>query len=170
MVFEAGLQVLPTQKLHLFGDFRYYDYSATFQRIDVQAAQTGQVLASLQLDAFDVRSVRVGSIYEVSRATKLELGWAWTSNGFPARAVTPGTINLGGVDMSIGIRKRFHQCWLNLSVAAVLGFNRTISAAENPLFPGDYGGHGVMFGFGIRHKSARGILVIERARHFGFYP
>jgi hypothetical protein len=150
MVFEAGFQILPTEKLHLFGDFRYYDYPATFQQINVQASQTGQVLTSLHLDAFDVRSVRVGGIYEASPATKLEFGWAWTSNGFPAAAVTPGTINLGGVDMSVGISKRFHQYWLNVSVAGVLGFNRTIAPAENPRFPGEYGGHGVMLGFGFR--------------------
>jgi long-subunit fatty acid transport protein len=150
MVFEAGFEILPTEKLHLFGDFRYYDYPATFQRINVQARQTGQVLTSLHLDAFDVRSVRVGGIYEVSRATELEFGSAWTSNGFPAAAITPGTINLGGVDMSVGISKRFRQYWLNLSVAGVLGFNRTIAPAENPLFPGEYGGHGLMLGFGFR--------------------
>jgi long-subunit fatty acid transport protein len=150
MVFEAGFQILPTGKLHLFGDFRYYDYSSTFQHIDVRARQTGQVLTSLHLDAFDVRSVRVGGIYDWSRATKFEFGWAWTSNGFPAATVTPGTINLGGIDMSVGISKRFHEYWLNASVAGVLGFNRTISPAENPLFRGDYGGHGVMLGFGFR--------------------
>jgi long-subunit fatty acid transport protein len=150
MDFEVGFQILPTEKLHLFGDFRYYDYPATFQQINVRVRQTGQVLASLNLDAFDVRSVRVGGIYEWSRATKLEFGWAWTSNGFPAAAVSPGTINTGGVDISVGISKRFHQYWLNASVAGVLGFNRTISPAENPVFPGDYGGHGVMLGFGFR--------------------
>ena len=150
MVFEAGFQILPTEKLHLFGDFRYYDYSTTFQQINVQASQTGQVLTSLRLDAFDVRSVRVGGIYEASRATKIEFGWAWTSNGFPAAAVTPGTINLGGVDISVGISKRFHQYWLNISAAGVVGFNRTIAPAENPVFPGEYGGHGVMLGFGFR--------------------
>jgi hypothetical protein len=52
--------------------------------------------------------------------------------------------------MSVGISKRFHQYWLNLSVAGVLGFNRTIAPAENPVFPGEYGGHGVMLGFGFR--------------------
>jgi long-subunit fatty acid transport protein len=150
MVFEAGVQILPTEKLHLFGDFRYYDYPATFQHINVRASETGQVLTSLQLDAFDVRSVRVGGIYEASRATKLEFGWAWTSNGFPAAAVTPGTINLGGIDMSVGISKRFHQYWLNVSLAGVLGFNRKIAPGENPLFPGEYGGHGVMLGVGFR--------------------
>jgi long-subunit fatty acid transport protein len=150
MVYEAGVQVLPTEKLHFFGDFRYYDYPRTFQHIDVTAAQTGQVLASLELNAFAVKSVRAGGIYDYSRATKFEFGWAWTSNGFPADAVTPGTINLGGIDMSVGVSKRFHEYWLNFSVAGVLGFNRTITPAENPLFPGDYGGHGVMFGFGIR--------------------
>lgn len=150
MVLEAGFQILPTERLRVFGDFRYYDYPPTFQQIDVEASQTGQVLTSLRLDAFAVKSVRVGGIYEINRATKLEFGSAWTSNGFPARAVTPGTINLGGVDMSVGISKRFHQYWLNVSVAGVLGFNRTIAPAENPLFPGEYGGHGVMLGFGFR--------------------
>ena len=52
--------------------------------------------------------------------------------------------------MSAGISKRFHQYWLNISAAGVVGFNRTIAPAENPVFPGEYGGHGVMLGFGFR--------------------
>jgi long-subunit fatty acid transport protein len=151
MVYEIGFQLLPTEKLHFFGDFRYYDYPRSFQNIDVQDQQTGLVLASLRLDAFAVKSVRVGSIYDLSRATKLGFGFAWTSNGFPAFAISPGTINTGGVDISAGISKRFHQYWLNVSVAGIVGFNRTISPTENPVFPGDYGGHGVMLGLGFRY-------------------
>jgi long-subunit fatty acid transport protein len=150
MDFEAGFQYLPSERIHLFGDFRYYDYPRSFQTIDVRERQTGVVLSSLRLDAFDVRSVRVGGIYDVSRATKLEFGWAWTSNGFPAFAITPGTINTGGVDISAGISKRFHQYWLHFSAAGVIGFSRTITPVENPRFSGDYSGHGVMFDFGFR--------------------
>jgi len=106
-------------------------------------------LTSLRLDAFPVRSVRVGSIYELSRVTKLNFGWAWTSNGFPRAAISPGTINTGGVDISAGISKRFHQYWLNVSAAGVIGFDRNIAVGESQ-FPGDYSGHGVMFGLGFR--------------------
>jgi long-subunit fatty acid transport protein len=151
MIFEIGFQILPNDRLHLFGDFRYYDYPRSFQNIDVQAVQTGLVLTSLRLDAFAVKSVRVGGLYELSRATKVEFGWAWTSNGFPAFAISPGTINTGGVDISAGLSKRFHQYWLNASVAGVIGFNRNISPVENPTFPGDYSGHGVMLGLGLRY-------------------
>ena len=150
MIFEVGLQILPTDKIRVFGDFRYYDYPRSFQTIDVQARDTGLILTSLRLDAFAVKSVRAGGIYELSRATKLEFGWAWTSNGFPAAFITPGAINLGGMDVSGGIYKRFHQYWLNASVAGVFGFQRTITQNENLLFPGLYTGAGVMFGFGFR--------------------
>src|SRR5215471_9855501 len=150
MDFEAGFQYLATERVHVFGDFRYYDYPRSFQTINVQDQKTGLVLSSLRLDAFDVRSVRVGGIYDLNRATRLEFGWAWTSNGFPAFAITPGTINTGGVDISAGISKRFHQYWLRFGAAGVIGFNRTISPVENPRFAGEYSGHGVMFDFGFR--------------------
>jgi long-subunit fatty acid transport protein len=150
MDWEFGFQYLPTPRIHLFGDFRYYDYPRSFQTIDVQDRRTGLVLNSLRLDAFDVKSIRVGSIFDVSRATKVEFGFAWTSDGFPDFAIGPGTINTGGVDISAGISKRFHQYWLNFSAAGVIGFNRTITQVENPVFPGDYSGHGVMFNFGFR--------------------
>src|SRR5262249_57404842 len=63
MVFEIGFQVLPTERIHVFGDFRYYDYPRSFQTIDVQARDTGLVLTSLRLDAFAVKSAPAGGIY-----------------------------------------------------------------------------------------------------------
>lgn len=150
MDYEIGFQYA-TQFIHVFGDFRYYDYPRAFQTIDVQDRNTGLVLSSLRLDPFQVRSVRVGTVWDVSRATKLHFGFAWTSNGFPAFAVSPGTINTGGVDISAGISKRWHEYWLNFAAAGVVGFNRTINAVDNPLFPGNYSGHGVMFNAGFRY-------------------
>jgi long-subunit fatty acid transport protein len=151
MDFEFGFQYLPTCRIHLFADFRYYDYSRSFQRLDVLDRGTGLVLNALRLDAFDVRSIRAGSIFEVSRATKVEFGFAWTNNGFPALAVSPGTINTGGIDFSGGVAKRFHEYWLNFAAAGVFGFNRTINSVDNPIFPGNYKGRGIMFNFGFRY-------------------
>jgi hypothetical protein len=149
-VAEGGIQVKATNKLHIFADFRFYDYTATFQEIDVTDKQSGRVLFALQLGAFDVRSVRAGAVYAVSDATKLHFGWAYTSNGIPAAAITPGTINLGGFDISGGIGKRIRSYWLNIGAAAILGLNRTIGPPENTAFPGKYGGRGAMLGMGVR--------------------
>jgi hypothetical protein len=149
-VAEGGVEVKATKKLRVFADFRFYDYTATFQEIDVRDKQSGRVLFALRLDAFDVRSVRAGAVYTVSDATKLHFGWAYTSNGFPAAAITPGTLNLGGFDISGGIGKRIGSYWLNIGVAAILGLNRTIGPPENITFPGKYGGRGAMLGLGVR--------------------
>jgi long-subunit fatty acid transport protein len=149
-IAEGGVQIIATNKLRLFADFRFYDYTATFQEIDVYDKQTGQVLFALHLDAFDVRSVRAGGIYAVSDSTKVFFAWAYTSNGFPAASITPGTLNLGGFDISGGIGKRIGDLWLNFGVAVILGLNRTIEPTENPAFPGKYGGQGAMLGMGLR--------------------
>jgi hypothetical protein len=149
-VAEGGVEVKATSKLRVFADFRFYDYTATFQEIDVTDEQSGQVLFALHLDAYDVRSVRAGAIYAMSDATKLHFGWAYTSNGIPAAAITPGTINLGGFDISGGIGKRIGSCWLNIGAAAILGLNRTIGPPENATFAGKYGGRGAMLGMGVR--------------------
>jgi long-subunit fatty acid transport protein len=149
-VAEGGVEVKATKKLRVFADFRFYDYTATFQEIDVTDKQSGQVLFALRLDAFDVRSVRAGAIYAVSDATKLHFGWAYTSNGIPAAAITPGTLNLGGFDISGGIGKRIGSYWLNIGVAGILGLNRTIGPPENSTFAGKYGGRGAMVGMGVR--------------------
>jgi Outer membrane protein transport protein (OMPP1/FadL/TodX) len=149
-VAEGGVEVKATSKLRVFADFRFYDYTATFQEIDVTDKQSGQVLFALHLDAYDVRSIRAGAIYAMSDATKLHFGWAYTSNGIPAAAITPGTINLGGFDISGGIGKRIGSCWLNIGAAAILGLNRTIGPPENAMFAGKYGGRGAMLGMGVR--------------------
>jgi long-subunit fatty acid transport protein len=149
-VAEGGVEVKATNKLRIFADFRFYDYTATFQEINVQDKESGQVLFALHLDAFDVRSVRAGAVYAVSDATKLHFGWAYTSNGIPAAAITPGTLNLGGFDISGGIGKRIGSYWLNIGVAGILGLDRTIGPPENPTFAGKYGGRGAMLGMGVR--------------------
>jgi long-subunit fatty acid transport protein len=149
-VAEGGVEFKATKKLSVFADFRFYDYTATFQEIDVIDKQNGQLLFALHLDAFDVRSVRAGSIYALSDATKLDFGWAYTSNGIPAAAITPGTINLGGFDVSGGIGKKIGGIWLNIGVAGIFGLNRTIGPPENLTFPGKYGGRGAMLGIGVR--------------------
>src|SRR5262245_47963243 len=149
-IAEGGFEIKATNRLRLFADFRFYDYTATFQEIDVNDKLTGQVLFALHLDAFDVRSVRAGGIYTLSDSTRINFGWAYTSNGFPAASITPGTLNLGGFDISGGIGKRVRDLWLNFGVAGILGLNRTIEPAENPAFPGKYGGRGAMLGMGVR--------------------
>jgi long-subunit fatty acid transport protein len=150
-VAEGGVEIKATSKLRVFADFRFYDYTATFQEIDVTDKRSGQVLFALNLDAYDVRSVRAGAIYAMSDATKLNFGWAYTSNGIPAAAITPGTINLGGFDISGGIGKRIgNNYWLNIGAAAILGLHRTIGPPENSTFPGKYGGRGAMLGMGVR--------------------
>jgi Outer membrane protein transport protein (OMPP1/FadL/TodX) len=149
-VAEGGIEIKATNKWRIFADFRFYDYTATFQQIDVIDRQSGQPITALRLDALDVRSFRTGSVYSLSETTKLHAGFAYTSNGIPEAFITPGTINLGGFDLSGGIGKRMNGHWLNISVAVVLGQERTIGPPENSLFPGKYRGNGAMLGIGWR--------------------
>jgi hypothetical protein len=149
-VAEGGVEIKPVRRLALFADFRFYDYTATFQQIVVADRQSGQPFTTLRLDALDVRSFRAGSVYSLSDTAKLHLGFAYTSNGIPAAFVTPGTINLGGFDFSAGIGKQVHGLWLNLGAAIILGRERTIGPPETSSFPGRYGGNGAMLGIGWR--------------------
>ncbi len=150
-IAEGGLEVRATRWLRVFGDFRYYDYSATFQQIDVINRASNQPITSLRLDAYDVRSVRTGALIELNRTTILQAGWAFTSRGFPNAAISPGTINPGGFDISGGVIRRVTgDAWINIGVAAILARNRDIGPPENVLFPGRYGGIGAMLGVGLR--------------------
>lgn len=150
-IAEGGLEVKVTDKLRLFSDFRFYDYTATFQKLVVRAEETGQPLVALNLDAFDVRSFRTGGLYALNPATTLQFGWAYTSRGLPDAAFSPGTINTGGFDFSGGvIRRIMGDRWLNIGVAVILAQERQIGPPANPLFPGRYGGWGGMLGVGVR--------------------
>ncbi|HZS04771.1 MAG TPA: outer membrane protein transport protein [Blastocatellia bacterium] len=150
-VAEGGLEITATPRLQLFADFRFYDYTATFQEIDVRDEQRGQVLFALKLDAFDVRSFRAGGIYTLNDATRLHFGWAYTSNGFSDAVITPGTMNTGGFDIAGGVGRRIASgFWLNIGVAGILGLERRIGSEKNPLFPGRYTGRGAMLGIGLR--------------------
>ncbi|HEY7179781.1 MAG TPA: outer membrane protein transport protein [Blastocatellia bacterium] len=150
-IAEGGFEVKATDKLRLFSDFRFYDYTATFREVVVRDKQSGQALVTLKLDAFDVRSFRTGALYALNSATTLQFGWAYTSRGFPDAAFSPGTINTGGFDFTAGVIKRTKDdLWLNIGVAGILSQERTIGPPANPLFPGKYGGWGGMLGIGVR--------------------
>ena len=150
-IAEGGFEVMATDKLRLFSDFRFYDYTATFQEIVVRAENGGQPLVTLNLNAFDVRSFRTGALYALNSATILQFGWAYTSRGLPDAAFSPGTINTGGFDFSGGvIRRIMGDRWLNIGVAVVLAQERRIGPPANPLFPGEYGGWGGVLGVGVR--------------------
>jgi long-chain fatty acid transport protein len=150
-IAEGGLEVRATDKLRLFSDFRFYDYTAAFRTLVVRAEKSGQALVALKLDAFDVRSFRTGGLYTLNRATTLQFGWAYTSRGLPDAAFTPGTINTGGFDFTGGvIRRVMGDRWLNIGVAVVLAQKRNIDPLANPLFPGRYSGWGGVLGIGIR--------------------
>jgi long-subunit fatty acid transport protein len=150
-IAEGGLEVKVTDKLRLFSDFRFYDYTATFQELVVRAEESGQALVALNLDAFDVRSFRTGGLYALNPATTLQFGWAYTSRGLPDAAFSPGTINTGGFDFSGGvIRRIMGDRWLNIGAAVILAQERKIGPPANPLFPGEYGGWGGVLGVGVR--------------------
>jgi long-subunit fatty acid transport protein len=150
-IAEGGFEVKATDKLFLFSDFRFYDYTADFQRIVVRTEESGQALVTLNLDAFDVRSFRTGGLYALNPATILQFGWAYTSRGLPDAAFSPGTINTGGFDFSGGvIRRIMGDRWLNIGVAVILAQERRIGPPANPLFPGEYGGWGGVLGVGVR--------------------
>jgi hypothetical protein len=150
-VIESGMEVTVTDWLRLFADYRFYDYTATFQEIDMRARQSGQLLSALRLNTSDVHSFRSGGIYSVSDATKIHFGFAYTSNGFPDEAITPGTLNLGGFDISGDIGKQvFEHYWLNVGVAGILGQERTIGPPRNAVNAGCYNGRGGMLGIGLR--------------------
>ena len=150
-IAEAGFEIKATDKLRLFSDFRFYDYTATFQELIVRAEKSGQALVALKLDAFDVRSFRTGGLYALNPATTLQFGWAYTSKGLPDAARFPGTMNTGGFDFSGGvIRRIMGDRWLNIGVAVIMAQERRIGPPANPLFPGQYGGWGGMLGVGMR--------------------
>jgi Outer membrane protein transport protein (OMPP1/FadL/TodX) len=150
-IAEGGFEVRATDKLRLFSDFRFYDYTANFQEIVVRAEKSGQPLVTLNLDAFDVRSFRTGALYALNSATILQFGWAYTSRGLPDAVFSPGTINTGGFDYSGGvIRRIMGDRWLNIGVAVILAQERMIGPPANPFFPGEYGGWGGMLGVGVR--------------------
>jgi long-subunit fatty acid transport protein len=150
-IAEGGFEVKATDKLRLFSDFRFYDYTADFQRIIVRAEKSGQALVTLNIDAFDVRSFRTGALYALNPDTILQFGWAYTSRGLPDAAFSPGTINTGGFDFTGGvIRRIMGDRWLNIGVAVILAQERKIGPPANPLFPGEYGGWGGVLGVGVR--------------------
>jgi long-subunit fatty acid transport protein len=150
-IAEGGLEVKATDKLRIFSDFRFYDYTATFQNLVVRAEESGQALVTLKLDAFDVRSFRTGGLYALNPATVIQFGWAYTSRGLPDAAFSPGTVNTGGFDFAGGvIRRVMGDRWLNIGVAVVLAQKRNIGPPANPLFPGRYSGWGGVLGVGIR--------------------
>ena len=150
-IAEGGFEVMATDKLRLFSDFRFYDYTATFQQLVVRAEKSGQALVTLNLDAFDVRSFRTGALYTLNPDTILQFGWAYTSKGLPDAAFSPGTINTGGFDFTGGvIRRVMGDRWLNIGVAVILAQERRIGPPANPLFPGDYGGWGGVLAVGVR--------------------
>ena len=150
-VAEGGVAVQATRRCQLFADFRFYDYSATFQQLEVKDKQSRQPLTTLKLNAYDVRSFRTGGTFTVNNAVRLHGGFAYTSNGFPAAAISPGTMNTGGFDISGGIGLRMlGEAWLNIGVAGILGQERDILPTENPPFAGRYGGNGAMLGIGLR--------------------
>jgi long-subunit fatty acid transport protein len=150
-IAEGGFEVRATDKLRLFSDFRFYDYTADFQTLVVRAEKTGQPLVTLKLDAFDVRSFRTGALYTLNPDTILQFGWAYTSRGLPDFAFSPGTINTGGFDYSGGvIRRIMGDRWLNIGAAVILAQERKIGPPANPLFPGKYGGWGGVLGVGVR--------------------
>jgi long-subunit fatty acid transport protein len=150
-IAEGGFEIKATDKLRLFSDFRFYDYTAALREIVVKDKASGQALVTLKLDAFDVRSFRTGALYALNSATTLQFGWAYTSRGLPDAAFSPGTINTGGFDFTAGVIKRtMGDLWLNIGVAGILSQERTIGPPANPLFPGKYGGWGGMLGIGVR--------------------
>jgi long-subunit fatty acid transport protein len=150
-IAEGGFEVKATDKLRLFSDFRFYDYSAVFRELVVRAEKSGQPLVSLKLDAFDVRSFRTGGLYALNSATILQFGFAHTNKGLPDAAFSPGTINTGGFDFTGGvIRRIMDDRWLNIGVAVILAQERKIGPPANPLFPGEYGGWGGVLAVGLR--------------------
>ena len=150
-IAEGGFEVKATDKLRLFSDFRFYDYSSAFRELVVILEKTGQPLVTLKLDAFDVRSFRTGGLYTLNTSTILQFGFAYTSRGLPDFAFSPGTINTGGFDFTGGvIRRIMDDRWLNIGVAGVVAQERTISPPANPLFPGKYGGWGGVLALGLR--------------------
>lgn len=150
-IAEGGFEVIATEKLRLFSDFRFYDYSAVFRELVVRAEKTGQPLVTLKLDAFDVRSFRTGALYKLNPDTILQFGWAHTNKGLPDFAFSPGTINTGGFDFTGGvIRRVMDDRWLNIGVAVVLAQKRRIGPPANTLFPGEYSGWGGVLGLGVR--------------------
>ena len=150
-IAEGGFEIKATDKLRLFADFRFYDYTATFQELVVKDEARAQALFALKLDAFDVRSFRAGGLYALNSATILQFGLAHTNKGLPDAAFSPGTVNTGGFDFSAGvIRRTVGDLWLNISVALILAQERKIGPPVDPLFPGQYGGWGGMLGVGMR--------------------
>ncbi len=150
-VAEAGFVYKPTKRIHIIADFRFYDYTETFgPPIALVDKDSKQVLQKLIINGKDVRSYRFGFIFNKSEKTKLFFGSAYTTNGFPAAAINPGLVNVGGADASFGIAKRISGQWFNFSVAAIQGRERRVTTPPNQFFSGKYIGGGVLFSLGFR--------------------
>ncbi|MEW6729993.1 MAG: outer membrane protein transport protein [Acidobacteriota bacterium] len=149
-VAEGGVAVNVTKKLMVAFDFRFYDYTATFQSLDLLAKTTRQPIMSVRIDGEDVRSVRFGGVYSLSDSTKIHFGTAFTANGIPDANIQPALVNVGGLDISGGIGKKIFGRWLNIGAAGIFGRERSIGPPANRLFPGEYNGRGFLIGIGMR--------------------
>jgi long-subunit fatty acid transport protein len=151
-VAEGGVQIKPRKNIILEGDFRFYDYTATFKTLSVFDATTKMPLISQTILGKDVRSVRFGFVYSMTDKTKFFAGSAYTTNGFPEAAINPGLVNVGGLDISGGLGKMLFKQWATFSVAVIRGRERIVSPPVNPIFEGKYTGNGVLFSIGLRLK------------------
>lgn len=150
-VAEFGVQIRPHKKVIVAADFRFYDYTETFgPPIKLIDQDTNTEIQRLVIMGKDVRSARFGIVISATDKTKINLGTAYTSNGFPAAAINPGLVNVGGLDISGGFAKRIHGQWFNFATAVVLGRTRLVGPPANLLFNGRYKGNGVLFSLGMR--------------------
>ncbi|MBX7221552.1 MAG: outer membrane protein transport protein [Blastocatellia bacterium] len=151
-VAEFGYQYRPTQKLSMFADYRYYGYADVFRTFDVIAKANGAKLTGITINGKNVHSVRFGTVYEWSEKTKLNAGFAFTSNGFRDQFTNPGLVNTGGVDISGAIHKKLLGQWFNVGLAGVFGRDRNVIPTANPAFSGVYSGRGLLVGLGVRFR------------------
>jgi long-subunit fatty acid transport protein len=150
-VGEFGIEIRPHKKVIVAADFRFYDYTETFgPPIDVIDRDNGSLLQRVAIQGKDVRSVRGGVVISATDKTKIFLGSAYTSNGFPQASINPGLVNVGGLDISGGVGKKLRGQWFNISGAVILGRERLVGPPVNNLFPGRYKGNGILFSFGMR--------------------
>ena len=149
-VIESGIAARPIERLVVEFDYRYFFYGRSLDTVNVFDRTTGSIAAGQPVNATNVHLLLLGGYYELNENQKLHFGTGYTTNGIPDATFNPGIMNTGARSLTGGFSKKINGAWWNASLTGYFGLNRTITAANNPNFPGVYSNHGFTVGLGVR--------------------
>lgn len=149
-IIESGVAVRPMKRLVVEFDYRYFFYEKSLDIVNVLDRSAGTIVASQAVNARNVHLLLLGGSYDLSDRHKLHFGTGYTTSGIPDATFNPGIMNTGARSLTGGFSKKIGGAWWNASLTGYFGFRRTLSALNNPSFPGEYRNHGFTVGIGIR--------------------